>query len=332
MGARLVSKAFATWAHLGGPGFQLLAFMALTCHDSSPRPRVELSRESMAKALGYESFTRTAESAVTRAVRKLLEAGALELAQAEARGQRRHFWIKFDRPASVQRSSDVTTVGEAQRSSDVCPTVVTSDDREADDTVFCTQEEDQEKFRAHTRAHTRTRGSAHLSTVRGGSTMHTRKPPAMPGQKPITGMPAAIAQATWSPAAQAVADAQHAVAVLTDTITQEWLDRCRHQPPSRVRSQVRAVIRELVEDGIQPDDIRRGCAQWMAKGLAPSVLPSVVNAVLNARPTRHDRHALTEVGGQMLSQRSVDSLELIERMRALDEAEAGQQRAIGGVA
>ncbi|CAM5383752.1 hypothetical protein SCALM49S_02512 [Streptomyces californicus] len=38
----------------------------------------------------------------------------------------------------------------------------------------------------------------------------------------------------------------------------------------------------LEEDRIDPDDIRRGIAHWMAKGLHPSTLPSVVNQVMNA--------------------------------------------------
>lgn len=328
MGARLVSKTFQVWAGLGGPAFQLLAFMALTCHDSSAQPRVELSRESMAKALGYDQFNRTAESAVTRAIRRLLKAGAVEVAQAEARGQRRHFWIKFDRPSSVQRSSEVTTVEEAPRSSDQSPTVVTCDDRGADDTVFCTQENYQDKGYARTPGRTRA-SKPTLTPVTGGTKMRTRKP-AMPGQKPITGMPAAIAEATWHPSP--AAETARLVLELVDTIASEWLERCHRQPPSRIQAQVRQVLHELVVDGIQPDDIRRGCAHWMAKGLPPSVLPSFVNAAMNAQPARTDRHALVERGGQMLSQRSADSLDLIERMRALDEAEAGQQRAIGGVA
>jgi hypothetical protein len=37
----------------------------------------------------------------------------------------------------------------------------------------------------------------------------------------------------------------------------------------------------LLEDGYDPDAIRRGVAQWMTKDLAPSVLPSIVNSLVN---------------------------------------------------
>jgi hypothetical protein len=43
---------------------------------------------------------------------------------------------------------------------------------------------------------------------------------------------------------------------------------------------------------VDPDDVRRGLAQWMTKDLHPSVLPSIVNGVMNgsrASPSTTDR-------------------------------------------
>jgi DNA-binding transcriptional ArsR family regulator len=68
------------------------------------------------------------------------------------------------------------------------------------------------------------------------------------------------------------------------TIVTEWLDRAERRPPSSVVGQVSKQIKALLADGIDPDDVRRGLARWMAKGLHPSVLPSVVNEVMNATP------------------------------------------------
>src|SRR5690606_30963950 len=51
--------------------------------------------------------------------------------------------------------------------------------------------------------------------------------------------------------------------------------------PSRVIGHVAKEIKTLLNDGIHPDDIRRGLAHWMTKGLHPSTLPSVVNEVMN---------------------------------------------------
>ncbi|MFJ4009417.1 hypothetical protein [Streptomyces sp. NPDC090026] len=73
--------------------------------------------------------------------------------------------------------------------------------------------------------------------------------------------------------------------VTAQTIVGEWLERCTARPPRAVIGQMAKQIRVLLdEDGIHPDWIRRGIAQWMARGLHPSTLPSVVNEVMN-KPT-----------------------------------------------
>lgn len=75
--------------------------------------------------------------------------------------------------------------------------------------------------------------------------------------------------------------------VTAQTIVGEWLERVDKRPPASVIGQMAKQIRVLLEDdGIDPDDIRRGIAKWMAKGLHPSTLPSVVNEVMNAGPPR----------------------------------------------
>lgn len=65
----------------------------------------------------------------------------------------------------------------------------------------------------------------------------------------------------------------------------EYLDRCAKRPPGAVVGQLGKIIKVLLAEDIDPDDIRRGLAAWMAKGLHPSTLPSVVNEVMNTRPT-----------------------------------------------
>lgn len=74
--------------------------------------------------------------------------------------------------------------------------------------------------------------------------------------------------------------------ITAQTIVAEWLERAPKRPPGSVVGQVAKHIRVLLEeDHIDPDDIRRGIAHWMAKGLHPSTLPSVVNQVMNAGPS-----------------------------------------------
>ena len=65
----------------------------------------------------------------------------------------------------------------------------------------------------------------------------------------------------------------------------EYLERCTKRPPGTVIGQIGKQVKAMLAEDIDPDDIRRGIAAWMAKGLHPSTLPSVVNEVMNTRPT-----------------------------------------------
>ncbi|MDI5965795.1 hypothetical protein [Streptantibioticus silvisoli] len=68
----------------------------------------------------------------------------------------------------------------------------------------------------------------------------------------------------------------------TNTIVGEWLERCTKRPPSNVIGRVAKQIKNLLDDRIHPDDIRRGVANWMVKGADPSSIPSFVNQAMNA--------------------------------------------------
>lgn len=69
----------------------------------------------------------------------------------------------------------------------------------------------------------------------------------------------------------------------------EWIDGCRKRPPKSVIGQTSKLIKQLLEDGLDPDDIRHGVELWRTKGLHPSALPSVVNELMNARPNQARR-------------------------------------------
>jgi hypothetical protein len=69
------------------------------------------------------------------------------------------------------------------------------------------------------------------------------------------------------------------------TLVGEWLDLCRKRPPNPVIGQTSKIIKRMLEDGIDPDDIRGGIEPWSAKGLHPSALPAVVNEYMNSRPS-----------------------------------------------
>lgn len=87
--------------------------------------------------------------------------------------------------------------------------------------------------------------------------------------------------ATHNPQAVAVPDGQTADAPTAQHIVAEWIEHCDKRPPGRVVGQVAKLTGEMLSEGIDPDDIRRGIAAWMTKPLSPAVLPSVVNEVMN---------------------------------------------------
>lgn len=88
--------------------------------------------------------------------------------------------------------------------------------------------------------------------------------------------------------------------VTAQTIVGEWIDRCTKRPPGQTIGQTSKQIKTLLEDGIDPDDIRRGLAKWMAKGSAPSAIPSFVNEAMNAAPSWQPSNVIALASGQPL--------------------------------
>ncbi|WP_233646760.1 helix-turn-helix domain-containing protein [Streptomyces sp. BSE6.1] len=86
------------------------------------------------------------------------------------------------------------------------------------------------------------------------------------------------------PTADAVGDdEQPAENVTAQTIVGEWLDRCPKRPPNRITGQVAKAVKELLGEGIDPDDVRRGMSAWMHSGkTGPSLIPGFVHEVMNA--------------------------------------------------
>jgi hypothetical protein len=75
-----------------------------------------------------------------------------------------------------------------------------------------------------------------------------------------------------------------------------------------VVGQVAKYLREMLAEGIDPDDLRRGTAAWMGKGLHPASLPAVVNEVMN-RGTPPPRRSTAD-------QRVADALAIGARLQA----------------
>ncbi|GHG15410.1 hypothetical protein ACFFSH_39395 [Streptomyces filamentosus] len=94
-----------------------------------------------------------------------------------------------------------------------------------------------------------------------------------------------ITEADFVGAAEAAPGAE-AETVSAQTIVGEWLSRVNKRPPSNVIGQTSKQIKKLLDEGIEPDDIRAGLSRWMSKGSAPSAIPSFVNEAMNASPQR----------------------------------------------
>lgn len=93
--------------------------------------------------------------------------------------------------------------------------------------------------------------------------------------------------------------AQTGIALLGSTVTAqtiigEWLEHVTKRPPGNVIGQAAKVINQMLSEGIDPDDIRRGMAAWVIKGAHPSSLPSFVNEAMNAKPRVSRRQQETD--------------------------------------
>jgi hypothetical protein len=89
--------------------------------------------------------------------------------------------------------------------------------------------------------------------------------------------------------------------VSSQTIVGEWLSRVTKRPPQSVIGQTAKQIKKLLDEGIDPDDVRAGLARWMRKGSAPSAIPSFVNEAMNAAPQQPGSNVLHLPTGQPLT-------------------------------
>ncbi len=86
-----------------------------------------------------------------------------------------------------------------------------------------------------------------------------------------------------------------------NTIVAEWIDRCAKRPPSNVIGRVASQIKKLLNDDIEPDDIRRGMSLWLKRGADPSAIPSFVNQAMNAAAGRPGANVIDFASGQPLA-------------------------------
>jgi hypothetical protein len=61
----------------------------------------------------------------------------------------------------------------------------------------------------------------------------------------------------------------------------EHIEACKQRPPNNICDRLGKEISKLLTEGIQPEHIRGGLAQFRRKDVSPGLLPSLVNGVMN---------------------------------------------------
>lgn len=80
----------------------------------------------------------------------------------------------------------------------------------------------------------------------------------------------------------------------SQTLVAEWIHHCATKPPSRVIGHIAREVKQMLDDGIDYDQVRQGLAEWNGRDLHPSTLPSVVHGLGNRRPPMTGKQAAEE--------------------------------------
>lgn len=86
------------------------------------------------------------------------------------------------------------------------------------------------------------------------------------------------------------ASAPAAETISAQQLLAEYTAACARRPPRDVLGHLGRTLRKLLDEGIDPADIRPALDRLRAKGLSPGVLPSLVNEVMNATPSAPSAH------------------------------------------
>ncbi|MFE6461781.1 hypothetical protein ACFVP0_30545 [Streptomyces cinereoruber] len=83
---------------------------------------------------------------------------------------------------------------------------------------------------------------------------------------------------------QTVLDAVEASEWSAKRLMSEYVRGCSRRPPKGFLGHLGKEIRQLLDEGFEPEALRLALERLRVKGLHPSVLPSLVNEALNAHP------------------------------------------------
>ncbi|WP_432114693.1 hypothetical protein [Streptomyces sp. S1] len=83
---------------------------------------------------------------------------------------------------------------------------------------------------------------------------------------------------------QTVLDAVEASEWSAKRLMSEYVRGCSRRPPKGFLGHLGKEVRQLLDEGFEPEALRPALERLRVKGLHPSVLPSLVNEALNAHP------------------------------------------------
>jgi hypothetical protein len=134
----------------------------------------------------------------------------------------------------------------------------------------------------------------------GVSDTHTDTPRVRAGAFPQPPAPSPRPPATVPPTAGR-GEPGASLAVVRDeaptaqTLVGEWIDHCPQRPAGSVVGQVAKNVKAMLDEGIEPERLRRALAEWNRKGLHPSTLPSVLHEIENRAPAARGQQATNDL-------------------------------------
>ena len=121
MGAGLAQASYSLWGHLPDRPFRLLVHKSLVALDNDKRPKYFGGRDALVAALGLPPQP-TSNQMVSRAIRVLVDSGAISRANVGRVGQRAEYWLHVSRmpkkgDSTVKRRVTQESIGRVTQES-----------------------------------------------------------------------------------------------------------------------------------------------------------------------------------------------------------------------
>lgn len=115
MGASHIAAVYANWSHLPDPAFRMLVYMALVPKDETSRPTFWRGRDALAEMGLGRPADKAGQQAVKRALKVLLDAGAIERTLTGYRGKNSEYRIILTGPKGYAPRPPIETEDAGER-------------------------------------------------------------------------------------------------------------------------------------------------------------------------------------------------------------------------